>query len=97
MNTKIIAVAIVAVLALVALVALMASQNSSGNQVSSQGIGQGTGVTVSTTSVSDVSTVVDDGYASLMDAELSSMSSEQPEYVSQTQDSLAQDMSLFYY
>ena len=86
MNAKIIIVAVV----LVIIVAVAYVFTNKLTTSSSQNI-------VSNADVSQVSTLVGSGYSDIIQDQMNSLSIEQPAFMSQTQDSMASDLSQFYY
>jgi uncharacterized protein YxeA len=87
MKAKIIIVAVVLV---IIVAAAYVFTNNSLTTSSNQNI-------VTNADASQVSTLVDNGYSDIIQDQMNSLSIEQPAFMSQTQDSMASDLSQFYY
>lgn len=86
MNMK--AIIIVAIILVVATVAVLYQPSTQATVPSG---------TISDASVAAVSSVLGDQYSSLIQDQLNTMSADQPTFNAQTQDSIASDLSQFYY
>jgi len=84
MNSKLIIVAIALVLIVVTILVYM-------------NLGAITPITTSSTDVSQASIVVGSEYSDLIEEQMNSLSIDQPSFVTDTQDSMANDLSQFYY
>ena len=95
MNTKILALMGIAILAVAAVYVSM-PKASTGDQATDT-TGTATESSDAVVKAEDVSTLMSDEYAVLIQQELEKMSAEQPEFNSQVEGNIADDMSQFYY
>ena len=96
MNTKILALMGIAILAVAAVYVSM-PKASTGDQATDASTGTATESSDAAVKAEDVSTLMSDEYAVLIQQELEKMSAEQPEFNSQVEGNIADDMSQFYY
>ena len=95
MNTKILALMGIAILAVAAVYVSM-PKASTGDQATDT-TETATESSDAVVKAEDVSTLMSDEYAVLIQQELEKMSAEQPEFNSQVEGNIADDMSQFYY